>query len=64
MMHPMCRNDAQKKIGTLRTTRQSVTIEFDVEDTALVEAYLDKWEPPKFSGTLTITYDPPLQIRR
>ena len=64
MMHPMCRNDAQKKTGTLRTTRQSVTIEFDVEDIALVEAHLDRLEPQKFSGTLTITYDPPLQIRR
>lgn len=46
------------------TNRQRIILEVDEQDVAITEQFLDKLDPQKFSGTLTITYDPPLKIQR
>lgn len=46
------------------TVRQRIIIEVDEQDIEIIEQHLNKLDTPRFSGTLTISYDPPLPVRR
>ena len=45
-------------------SRQRIIIEVDEQDIEIIEQHLNKLDTPRFSGTLTIKYEPPLKIRR
>jgi hypothetical protein len=48
--------------GEQMTIRQRIILEVDEQDVMIIEECLNKLDVTKFSGTLTITYDPPLNL--
>lgn len=50
--------------GVKLTNRQRIILEVDEQDIELIEQHLNKLDTPRFSGTLVISYDPPLPVQR